>query len=1165
MSMDKEEQVYKVTKNLRRQLPYDEIRRKVRRDTHLSFSDSVQSINSLISKDLLKHSEKIPFFFGPNPPKEKIKFKDLFQSSVLSDAEIRHLLEGVYGISNERTDADISWDSFRHLLRYFIEVLTVESQQYYFDIKNKDINFVTIGSLPKFVKSSVRDIFYESLIPLDIEKCTVLTEKKKRISIGYPVEKTTDESGNVLLYPVFFIPIESVKVIGNRVKVTTQLKTPDINSSWLNIAFKGKDRDEKYDFLSLCGKKTYATNSDYLYEFYLDSENVENLGWSDLLDALSSKFFSKIKEKLDPNWVNSFTKLENVEDGIYNTVVIGSSNTSNYVKSTIEDLEYISKCSNDILERTSLKYFFGNGSQESVDLEKDSHGNFEYVDSEFVFCGKDTVNLNDLQKRAVSSILSEPVSVIQGPPGTGKSQVIASAVVNLRLFDQSALITSKNHQAISSLLERCNFHLNEDNEPLVCRFNGESSQELFSLFKAEKEIENREVSDNFKYDSVRVRFDKSFDNVKSIFGNICDIEDLQFYKDSINDLAKEAFFAKISSFGNVEKLKNYIENDFPLVEKNVQKAISSLKKIKHSFNLLNIFYYFKKVRINRTLHTLGFNDRFSLKNIDDITKRFDDWAFVHDYYKIVKETDQKIKEILDCRTSQYELNQFYENLKKVFFENAKQLFVSSSQSTQSVTKGEKEILLKGFSYKTGISEEKFFDILRNPNNIGYSNVFESIKVILSKFPAIACSMLSAKRYFPPIPGMFDVAIIDEAGQSDFISAIPIMFRSKRIAIVGDPKQLTPIFHLSDGFDRFLMTKNELDPGKYYKYGYTNNTLYSFSKNCPQANFIMLKESYRSCRSITSYISSAFYEGNIKSSSGDNFNIPKGFPNGGIVWRSVSGSFERSGTSVICKAEAEIIISLLYEIFEKDGFEGSVGVISPYKAQATYIQKLCEKNEILVEALASGSLIVDTVHRFQGSERDCMIFSLCYDENRKNNSFVSDPPLMNVAISRAKGLVIIVGNRETVSKSDKRHLNLLASPETIDSESKTVFEKLGYESPYEMEIGEALKQLGYSPKVQLSVGKRRLDLALVDENRKLDIEIDGETYHRDAKLGIRKVDDFIRDKEIMLHNFAVIRIWCSEIRQNKEACINKIINKWNELGTDEKGNCRWKKKSVKIKM
>ena len=75
MSMDKEEQVYKVTKNLRRQLPYDEIRRKVRRDTHLSFSDSVQSINSLISKDLLKHSEKIPFFFCPNPPKEKIKFK----------------------------------------------------------------------------------------------------------------------------------------------------------------------------------------------------------------------------------------------------------------------------------------------------------------------------------------------------------------------------------------------------------------------------------------------------------------------------------------------------------------------------------------------------------------------------------------------------------------------------------------------------------------------------------------------------------------------------------------------------------------------------------------------------------------------------------------------------------------------------------------------------------------------------------------------------------------------------------------------------------------------------------------------------------------------------------------------------------------------------------
>ena len=224
---------------------------------------------------------------------------------------------------------------------------------------------------------------------------------------------------------------------------------------------------------------------------------------------------------------------------------------------------------------------------------------------------------------------------------------------------------------------------------------------------------------------------------------------------------------------------------------------------------------------------------------------------------------------------------------------------------------------------------------------------------------------------------------------------------------------------------------------------------------------------------------------------------------------------------------------------ENDYQGTVGVVTPFKRQAELIQREVERI-IGLEHIQRSNLVVGTAHQFQGDDRDVILVSLCYGEGMPRGSewFLSKSrDWLNVAISRAKAVCHIFGDRDAALRSSIHHISRLARW-LAESATATIPSEPVFESPWERKLFEALSASGLRPFTQYPLAGRRLDLAIVGEAIKLDIEVDGETYHRDRD-GFRKVSDQWRDHVISSMGWKVRRFWVYELRDDMENCVERV--------------------------
>ena len=104
---------------------------------------------------------------------------------------------------------------------------------------------------------------------------------------------------------------------------------------------------------------------------------------------------------------------------------------------------------------------------------------------------------------------------------------------------------------------------------------------------------------------------------------------------------------------------------------------------------------------------------------------------------------------------------------------------------------------------------------------------------------------------------------------------------------------------------------------------------------------------------------------------------------------------------------------------QQSYRGSVGVVTPFRAQANRIRDILHAHPQAGLLLGQGELIVDTVHRFQGDERDVMLFSPVVSDGISQGplSFLRKTPnLFNVAITRARAALVIVGDMSAAEQA-----------------------------------------------------------------------------------------------------------------------------------------------------
>jgi very-short-patch-repair endonuclease len=274
---------------------------------------------------------------------------------------------------------------------------------------------------------------------------------------------------------------------------------------------------------------------------------------------------------------------------------------------------------------------------------------------------------------------------------------------------------------------------------------------------------------------------------------------------------------------------------------------------------------------------------------------------------------------------------------------------------------------------------------------------------------------------------------------------------------------------------------------------------------------------------------------------------------------VAGKVIRPGTGgAENRMEANAVVREIERLVSQ-GYRGTVGVVSPFRAQANLIRDLVHQNERLVSRLAELDFLADTVHKFQGDERDVMIFSPVVSTGIADSAMGflrSTPNLFNVAITRARAALVIVGDKAASLNCDIDYLCKFASyvenvSKGLPSTPVSTVDDIGPVYPpvsqhelvsdWERRLYAAMYQVGLRPIPQYPIEKYILDFAIIAEPRMLNIEVDGERYHRnwDGELCRR---DQIRNQRLMELGWDVMRFWVYQIRDELPACLERIV-KW----------------------
>ena len=279
-----------------------------------------------------------------------------------------------------------------------------------------------------------------------------------------------------------------------------------------------------------------------------------------------------------------------------------------------------------------------------------------------------------------------------------------------------------------------------------------------------------------------------------------------------------------------------------------------------------------------------------------------------------------------------------------------------------------------------------------------AQLFGEARVIASTLTGSANRLLSGQK--------FGTLFIDEAAQALEPACWIAIRKASRVILAGDHCQLPPtvksIAALRGGLGTTLMER--------------------IVKQKPET-VTLLKTQYRMNEQIMRFSSDWFYGGMIEAAPQVRFRgiLDLDNPMPWIDTSAVAGKEEFVGERFgrINRAEADMTLDVLQEYFTRIGKARvleeriDVGVISPYRAQVQLLRRLIRKKEFFKPY--RGLISVNTVDGFQGQERDVIVISLVRANADGQIGFLSDLRRMNVAITRARMKLMIMGDVPTMTR------------------------------------------------------------------------------------------------------------------------------------------------------
>ncbi|MFY1686841.1 DEAD/DEAH box helicase [Plantactinospora sp. WMMB782] len=258
------------------------------------------------------------------------------------------------------------------------------------------------------------------------------------------------------------------------------------------------------------------------------------------------------------------------------------------------------------------------------------------------------------------------------------------------------------------------------------------------------------------------------------------------------------------------------------------------------------------------------------------------------------------------------------------------------------------------------------------------------------------TVTDVEELLPPVAGLFDLVILDEASHTDQIRAAPALARARRALVVGDPRQL-----------RFVSFVADVDvAATLSRYGLDNRVdvrrVSAFDLAAGAAPVSWLDEHYRCAPHLIEFSAHRFYADRIAVATRHPGNETADV----IDVRTVPGAVTESGVN---RAEVAAAVAEVRRLAEA-GRVG-IGVITPFRAQADALESALVA-EFPVAEIERLGLRVGTVHSFQGSEAETVVVSLAVTDPVPAGRlrFLTDPNLFNVMVTRARRRLVVLSSQ-----------------------------------------------------------------------------------------------------------------------------------------------------------
>ncbi|MBN2602659.1 MAG: AAA family ATPase [Candidatus Thermoplasmatota archaeon] len=868
---------------------------------------------------------------------------------------------------------NISAENFKSLVDYYIDSLEKEDMfSITFNIGDNNKKFVINPSKKEifFYENNERIKLPRSILPETFTEKIINTQKQKSVFYGYPLVINTYDK----ISPLFFIEL-TVTTQENSLVLLKKTKT-EINHAILS---------------------TFGFEIEEIHKLRLEiQENNFDEQITAILDLLHLPK-THISSTLDTKLPGEFQTPQ-----ILNKTILYTGERTGITRNLIRELRRLKQLPYGEVIATSLGFFLG---------EKIQKNSKKALTKQLL----EVFPLNNSQQQAVEHALTYPLTVITGPPGTGKSQVVLNIIANAVFQDKTILFSSKNNKAVDVVREKLQPVLTK---PLIVRMGAElyrkEAKETISKLFPHTNVQNLDEQIS-KQTHILIQISNEISIVnnhiqkmREISNAIDETQDkmyliLQNFPPEMYQICKEENFKKIDVSNLENNLKNFDENPNLLYKlmrkifpKKYNKKIQQLFKTCYSALGAESQVYFEKTfdqdNVKKILHWILSAAQIvsAKKNIIQLKKdltEFEPTDKLHDKLNHLRSERTKIsRTIFDL----YWLGKL--NATDSFDQEAVARFLYVSEQL-----------------------EKYIDATTFRKL--YSEWKKKIQQILCFLPVWVITNLSARNSIPLENNLFDILIIDEASQCDIASALPLFYRAKNVVIIGDPKQLKHISLISQDQDIQIADKNNIKH-LFNDYSYVKNSLYDLADKTSIANKvkpILLDEHYRCTRNIISFSNEHFYEKLLHIHT-DELRLKPSTEQlaHGIIWRDVCGKTIRSESSYNIE-EADVVVENLKQLTKTCGPNVSYGVVTFFRAQMELIRQKIES----IENLKTMDITIGTSHRFQGDEKDVIIFSPAVSSGVKDCTLKwihSTSQLLNVAITRAKTTVMVIGDKKTCLKA-----------------------------------------------------------------------------------------------------------------------------------------------------